>query len=91
MPQRTSTRYEAGDARAAGPAFTQVREAAQAMVAEGQGEEAFDFLLSALAAVLRKSLLLEFLLAFPWALTNGPPPQGLFHNVWSFVACGVMI
>ncbi|MFO8175336.1 MAG: IS66 family transposase [Longimicrobiales bacterium] len=49
--------------RTGGPAFEQVREAAQAMVAEGRGDEAFDFLLSALAAVLKKSRELELLLA----------------------------
>lgn len=49
--------------RTGGPAFERVREAAQAMVAEGRGDEAFDFLLSALAAVLKKSRELELLLA----------------------------
>jgi transposase len=45
------------------PAFDQVREAAAALRAQGQQEEAFEFLLSALAAVLKKSRDLELLLA----------------------------
>jgi transposase len=45
------------------PAFAQVREAAAALRAEGRPDEACDFLLSALAAVLKKSRELELLLA----------------------------
>jgi len=48
---------------AAAPAFVQVREATAAMVAEGRTEEAFDYLLTALAAVLEKSREQELLLA----------------------------
>ena len=55
--------YHEDGARAAGPAFDQVRQAAQTLMAEGRGDEAFDFLLSALAAVLKKSRELELLLA----------------------------
>ena len=47
----------------AGPAFRQARETAQALMAEGRQEEAFDVLLSALAPVLEKSRELELLLA----------------------------
>ncbi|MDP2959445.1 MAG: IS66 family transposase [Longimicrobiales bacterium] len=63
MADLASVRFEPADARAAGPAFAQVRETARSMVAEGRGEEAFDFLLTALAAVLKKSRELEMLLA----------------------------
>ena len=63
MSHRNPLHYHEDGAPAAGPAFEQVKEAAQAMVAEGRGEEAFDFLLSALAAVLKKSRELELLLA----------------------------
>jgi transposase len=55
--------YHEDGARAAGPAFDQVRQAAHTLMAEGRGDEAFDFLLSALAAVLKKSRELELLLA----------------------------
>jgi transposase len=48
---------------AAGPALAEARQTARAMVAEGRAEEAFEFLLSALAAVLRKSRELELLVA----------------------------
>ena len=48
--------------RAAGPAYAQVREQAQGLLAEGRQEEAIAFLLAALAAVLRKSRELELLL-----------------------------
>jgi len=43
-------------------ALRQVRESAQAMLAEGKVEEAFEFFVSALEAVLRKTRDLEFLL-----------------------------
>jgi transposase len=43
--------------------LAQVREAAQAMLAEGAQEEAFEFVLAALAAVLSKSRDLELLVA----------------------------
>ena len=41
----------------------QIREAAQALLAEGRTEEAFEYFLAALAAVLRKNTELELLLA----------------------------
>jgi transposase len=64
MAEVNPTRYETADAgAAAGPAYAEVREAVLAMVAEGQQDEALDFLLAALAAVLRKSRELELLLA----------------------------
>jgi transposase len=44
-------------------AVRQVREAAQALLAEGKVEEAFEFCVSALDAVLRKTSQLELLLA----------------------------
>ncbi len=51
--------------RAAGEPYAvrQVREAAQALLAEGKVEEAFEFCVSALDAVLRKTTELELLLA----------------------------
>lgn len=63
MPERNAPRYLLPEGAAAGTAFQQVRETAQTMMAEGRQEEAFDFLLSALAAVLNKSRELELLLA----------------------------
>ena len=66
MARLNPSRYDpsnAAAAKAAGPAFAEVRAAALAILAEGQQEEAFEFLLSALAAVLRKSRELELLLA----------------------------
>jgi transposase len=63
MADRTLPRYKTAAEPAAAPAFHQVREAAVAMRAQGQQEEAFEFLLSALAAVLKKSRDLELLLA----------------------------
>ena len=63
MAEHKTSDTESRDARAAGPAFRQVREAAQAMLAEGHAEEAFEFILAALAAVLKKSRELELLLA----------------------------
>lgn len=63
MAERNTRRYEIEGASAAGAAFAQVREMATAMVAEGRSGEAFDFLLSALEAVLRKSRELEMLIA----------------------------
>ncbi|MGH7504139.1 MAG: IS66 family transposase [Longimicrobiales bacterium] len=62
MPERNTPRYHA-EPGAAAPAFTQVREMVLALRAEGDTDQAFDFLLSALAAVLRKSRELELLLA----------------------------
>jgi transposase len=44
-------------------ALTPLRETAQSLLGEGRAEEAFEFLLSALAAVLKKSRELEQLLA----------------------------
>ena len=55
--------YDNEGGRAAGGALAQVRETARAMMAEGREDEAFDFLLSALAAVLKKSRDLELLVA----------------------------
>jgi len=63
MAKRNAPRYEIPSGDAAGPAFAQVRNTAQSMVAEGRGEDAFEFLLAALEAVLRKSRELELLLA----------------------------
>jgi transposase len=63
MADRNPLRYEPEARDAAGPALVEVRETARAMVAEGRGEEAFEFLLAALAAVLRKSRELELLVA----------------------------
>lgn len=63
MDERNPGPDDAHARRAAGPAFEQVREAAEAMVVEGRGEEALEFLLSALAAVLTKSRELELLVA----------------------------
>lgn len=62
MPEGNTSRYHA-EPGAAAPAFTQVREMVLALRAEGHTDQAFDFLLSALAAVLRKSRELELLLA----------------------------
>lgn len=62
MTERNTTRYRA-EPGAAAPAFAQARDAAAAMLTEGRTQEAFDFLLSALAAVLKKSRDLELLLA----------------------------
>ena len=62
MPEHNTSRYHA-DPGTAGPAFAQVKGTAAAMVAQGRAEEAFDYLLSALAAVLKKSRELELLLA----------------------------
>lgn len=50
-------------AEPAGPALADVRETARAMLAAGAQEEAFEFLLAALAAVLSKSRELELLVA----------------------------
>ena len=62
MPDDNPSRYEI-PGPAAGPAYAEVRDAALAMLAEGEQDEAFEFLLAALAAVLRKSRELELLLA----------------------------
>jgi transposase len=53
------------EARTAGEPFAvrQVRESAQALLAEGKVEEAFEFVVSALDAVLRKTREMELLLA----------------------------
>lgn len=63
MSKHNPLHYHEDGARAPGPAFKQVKQAAQAMMAEGREDEAFDFLLSALAAVLKKSREMELLLA----------------------------
>ena len=63
MPERNSPRYVQPEGSAAAGAFQQVRDTAEALMAEGHQEEAFEFVLSALAAVLRKSRELELLLA----------------------------
>src|SRR3972149_3207240 len=63
MSSPARIRYEIPEPREVGPAFAQVLETGKAMVAEGQAEEAFEFALSALAAVLKKSRELEMLLA----------------------------
>ena len=52
-------------AGAAGPALAEVRQAALGLLAGGRQEEAFEYLLAALAAVLRKSRELELLVARP--------------------------
>jgi transposase len=59
----TPSRYELPDTHAAGPAFAEVREAARAMWSEGAQDQALDFVLAALGAVLRKSRELELLVA----------------------------
>jgi transposase len=61
MAQSNSSTYEIEGA--AETALAQVREAAVGLVADGRPEEALEFLLSALAAVLKKSRELELLLA----------------------------
>jgi transposase len=63
MAEVNPTRYPNGEPDAAGPAYAEVRDQARAMLAEGEQEEAFEFLLAALAAVLRKSRELELVLA----------------------------
>ena len=63
MSSPARVRYEIPEPREVGPAFAQVLETGKAMVAEGQAEEAFEFALCALAAVLKKSRELEMLLA----------------------------
>jgi transposase len=63
MTGSNTPQYHRERRRAAGSALTQLRETATAMLAEGRGEEAFEFLLCALEAVLRKSRELELLLA----------------------------
>lgn len=62
MPEHKPTRDETAN-EAASPALAEVRESAQALLAEGRHEEAFEFVLAALAAVLKKSRELELLLA----------------------------
>jgi transposase len=62
MPESNTPRYHA-EPGAAAPAFAQVRDLVMALRAEGDTDQAFDLLLSALAAVLRKSRELELLLA----------------------------
>lgn len=63
MTDLNPSRYDLKGADAAHPALAEVRDAALALLAEGEQEEAFEFLLAALAAVLRKSRELEFLVA----------------------------
>ena len=63
MADVNPSRYDLGGNDAAGPAFAEVRSAALAMLAEGAQDEAFEFLLTALAAVLKKSRELELHLA----------------------------
>jgi transposase len=63
MADLARSTYPTAAEPASAPAFNQVREAAVAMRTEGRADEAFDFLLSALAAVLKKSRDLELLLA----------------------------
>ena len=59
-----STTAELAAVRESEPfALRQVRDAAATMLSEGRDDEAFEFLLSALAAVLKKSRELELLLA----------------------------
>lgn len=63
MADLNLSRYDLKGADAAHPALAEVRDAALAMLAEGDQEQAFEFLLAALAAVLRKSRELELLVA----------------------------
>jgi len=63
MADVNSSRYDPRDAAAAGGALAEVRDAALSMLAEGEQEEALEFVLAALAAVLRKSRDLELLVA----------------------------
>jgi transposase len=63
MGEINSIRYGTTETAAAGSAFAQVRTTAQAMIGEGRHEEAFEFLLAALQAVLSKSRQLELLVA----------------------------
>ena len=57
----TSPPYEAADESAAGPAYAQVYEQVQALLADRRQEEAVELLLAALAAVLHQSRQLELL------------------------------
>jgi len=63
MNDQPRPQYDATGQGTAGPALEQVRQAAQALAKEGRGEEALDFVLSALAAVLSKSRELELQMA----------------------------
>ena len=63
MAGSNTPQHHSENRRAAGPAFHQVRDAATALLAEGRSDEAFEYLLSALEAVLKKSGELELLLA----------------------------
>lgn len=63
MSKPNTLHYHDDGPGAPGHAFEQAKNTAQAMMAEGRGDEALDFLLSALAAVLTKSRELELLLA----------------------------
>jgi hypothetical protein len=62
MAEVNSSAYEAADGSAAGPAFSQVYEQVQALLAAGRQDEAVELLLAALSAVLRQSRQLELLL-----------------------------
>ena len=62
-PAPAPVRYVPNATGASTPAYQKVRETAKAMVVEGRSEEALDFALTALAAVLQKSRELELLLA----------------------------
>ena len=66
MSEAAPARNDVGAARAAGPgypAFAQVREMVRSMVSEGRADDALEFSLSALAAVLKRSRELELLVA----------------------------
>jgi hypothetical protein len=62
MAEVNSSAYEAADGSAAGPAYSQVYEQVQALLAAGRQDEAVELLLAALSAVLRQSRQLELLL-----------------------------
>ena len=64
MADHNPSRYDVASGSAAGPpALAEARQTARAMRAEGRADEAFEFLLSALAAVLKTSRELELLVA----------------------------
>lgn len=62
-PAAARVRYVPSPVGASTPAYQKVRELGKAMLAEGRAEEALDYALTALAAVLEKSRDLELLLA----------------------------
>lgn len=62
-PAPAPARYVPSAVGASTPAYRQVRELGKALLAEGRAEEALDYALTALAAVLEKSRELELLLA----------------------------